>query len=81
VQRSDEIITGIRENPDAWNGATTYFDSSATRVFRDHLRLEVIPELRGELPKEYRSRWDVIVERFLDRTMLPTYAEEAEVAA
>jgi hypothetical protein len=36
----------------------------------------VIPLLREELPKEYHSRWDVIVERLFDRTMLPAFQEE-----
>lgn len=78
IQRSDEILETIADNPDEWGGSSTYFESTTTRVFRDHLRGEVIPFLREEMPRRYRAQWDVIVERVLDRTMLPSWLEEAE---
>lgn len=73
----DEFMEAVDSDPDQYEGASTFYESSATRPMRDFMRNEVFPYLRSELPQEYRAQWDQIVDRLLDRVMLAPWLEEA----
>ena len=78
IEKHDELIGILDDDPDAWGGSTTFYESSSTREMRDYLRNQYLPWLREQVPRAYRSRWDVIQERLIDRTMTPVWQEEEE---
>lgn len=62
----------------------SYYESIGTAWIREYMRYTVYPGIREDLPREFRSRWDVIFERLFDRVMLDPGDEptaDMEVAA
>ena len=77
----DEVMATAQSA--AYDNASTYYESDATRPLRDYMRFSIAPLIREQLPEDYRGRWDALWDRLFDRVMYddPESAEAEGVAA